>query len=125
MNINCTVAQVEFCPKCLSRNIVYKAIAYPPNNIQVRVLCRDCDNSYALPHLENLERRINTTLAHWRANVARRDQYKCVICGSSDSLEVHHIIPVFADSQREYMYEESNGITLCHKHHMMAHNREP
>ena len=54
----------------------------------------------------------------FRESVFSRDNYKCKVCGSTDELDAHHI------TDRHEMpnggYVESNGITLCPKHHMNA-----
>lgn len=57
----------------------------------------------------------------WRGNVLLRDGYKCVICGSEDNLEAHHVKPVakFPDLALDI----NNGITLCQRCHYEEHNR--
>lgn len=51
----------------------------------------------------------------WRTLVLRRDGRKCVLCGSSERLEVDHIKPfsTFPDLR----YTLSNGRVLCHECH--------
>ena len=48
----------------------------------------------------------------------KRDGNKCRFCSETENLEVHHI------TSRKTIpnagYTESNGITLCQKHHWMA-----
>ena len=123
MSIECTVKAVTHCDKCQSSNIVYKTIFIEPNQIRVIVKCMDCGHNYALPHLENLLKRTNTTLNHWRNKVAARDNYQCVLCHSTEDIHVHHIIPVSADPADEFKYDVNNGITLCRKHHLQAHSK--
>ena len=121
----CTVAHLTQCPKCLSKNINYKCSYIPTQkNIQVQAVCLDCGCYQILPHEENLKKRANSTLSHWRAKVVKRDNGQCVICKTTENLEVHHIIPVSYDVESEYKYMEANGITLCHKHHLLAHGKE-
>jgi hypothetical protein len=47
-----------------------------------------------------------------------RDNYHCVLCDERQDLDVHHI------TDRHDMpnggYVRSNGITVCHKHHVMC-----
>jgi len=48
----------------------------------------------------------------------------CAVCGTSEYLHTHHIIP---RENRPYRYSEDNGICLCAKHHkfsrvISAHN---
>ena len=51
----------------------------------------------------------------YRKDVLEKDGYKCVICGSSVSPEIHHIYP-FA-SYPSYRLDARYGITLCKEHH--------
>ena len=48
-----------------------------------------------------------------RQRVLKRDGYKCTRCGSTDDLEIHHVIPA-ADGGPTSM---ENLIVLCHQHH--------
>ncbi len=49
--------------------------------------------------------------------VKRRDNFACVICGSRDGLQVHHIIPL----TRNGTNSQANLITLCSKCHKRRH----
>lgn len=51
----------------------------------------------------------------WRRRILGLDEYKCVACGDNHNLEVHHIYPF--SQYKEFRFLESNGITLCKKHH--------
>ena len=42
----------------------------------------------------------------------------CVLCGSTENLEHHHVIPLSLGGSNE----EDNIITLCAKHHVQVHN---
>lgn len=56
---------------------------------------------------------------NWRKSVYKRDNYKCVNCGSKQKLNAHHI-----KSWKDYpelRYEVENGITLCEKCHIQYH----
>ena len=60
----------------------------------------------------------------WATMIKARDNWQCVICGSDYRPAAHHIIP---RENRDTRYEESNGLTLCTKHHkfcriISAHN---
>jgi hypothetical protein len=46
-----------------------------------------------------------------------RDNYKCSVCGCTDSLVVHHIVPLVMGGNHEYI----NLITLCEKCHRQKH----
>lgn len=57
----------------------------------------------------------------WVKAVKDRDGWKCVECGVTESLHAHHI-----KRWRDYpdlRYEVSNGVTLCHECHELAHGR--
>ena len=56
--------------------------------------------------------------AEWkikRAEIFKRDNYSCVLCGSHKNLEVHHIYP-YSKFPELKLYNE-NLITLCHQCH--------
>jgi hypothetical protein len=52
--------------------------------------------------------------------VLKRDNYKCVICGSKKDCEVHHLDGY--NWCKEKRTDISNGITLCFKCHKSFHN---
>lgn len=54
----------------------------------------------------------------FREGVFARDNYQCVICGSKNNIDAHHIIErrLFPDGG----YYLDNGATLCDVHHMEA-----
>jgi len=49
----------------------------------------------------------------WREKIKQRDKV-CVICGSKEKLNCHHIIP---REVNEFRHDELNGILLCPAHH--------
>jgi hypothetical protein len=51
-----------------------------------------------------------------RRLVFRRDDYKCVKCGKTKGIQVHHIIPVYMGGKDA----EGNGVTLCEGCHAYA-----
>ena len=55
----------------------------------------------------------------WVKAVKDRDGWKCVECDASDRLHAHHI-KRWKD-RPELRYEVSNGVTLCHDCHLLAH----
>lgn len=57
------------------------------------------------------------TREEFRNSCLKRDGYKCVFCGETENLAVHHIIErrLFGESQG---YFESNGATVCEFHHL-------
>lgn len=52
----------------------------------------------------------------------RRDDFKCVQCGSSNKLEVHHIKRV--KDAPELAFDLSNLLTLCRDCHAIETNKE-
>lgn len=55
----------------------------------------------------------------WAELVKERDEYKCVICGSTDRIQAHHIKPTFL--YPEYKKDLDNGATLCYECHKKTH----
>lgn len=58
-----------------------------------------------------------STWAETARAVKQRDGYRCKGCGSTDSLEVHHVIPL----SRGGTNHKTNLITLCEKCHKKRH----
>jgi hypothetical protein len=62
----------------------------------------------------------------WSRFIKTRDQYKCVVCSSTERLQAHHI---FRRSLYPYgWFQPGNGITLCLECHDRQHakfNRSP
>lgn len=55
----------------------------------------------------------------WVKAVKDRDDWKCVECDATDRLHAHHIEGW--RSRPDLRYEISNGVTLCHECHVLAH----
>ena len=53
----------------------------------------------------------------WAKAVKERDNFTCAICGSTDRLNAHHIIP---REKHDTKLDISNGITLCSLHHIFS-----
>ena len=106
------------CEKCGSDNLAIKVIF---GIGQVRWVCCDCGASDAIPQEENLKKRNNATLNAWARRIINRHPF-CEICGSTEQLEAHHIIPVSHSSK--FKYKDTNGLTLCHECHYLVHNYE-
>lgn len=58
--------------------------------------------------------------ATWAKMVKDRDHWKCRVCGSTERLCAHHIQPKRKASA--LVFDVDNGITLCYKHHRLAHH---
>lgn len=83
---------------------------------------------YYIPNWDELfdyapvDSRHDPRVTAWKKDVKRRDGNKCRQCGSTDNLEVHHIL-----SWSEYpqaRVDLNNGITLCNSCHADAHIHE-
>lgn len=53
-------------------------------------------------------------------DVKKRDGNRCAICGSTDGLETHHIIP----RSKGGTDRKTNLITLCERHHNKRHRHK-
>ena len=110
----------QYCSQCGSRKIAFKAMIGSNGALFCKYICTECGtDSKLLPKIENLQRRTNTPLSNWRKNVWKRDNCKCVVCGSEEDLHVHHIIPVSVSEKHKYVV--GNGVTLCRECHRLAH----
>lgn len=60
-------------------------------------------------------------LAIWSRYIRARDDYRCVICSNSSSIQAHHIIRrvVYLAGQ----FQLGNGISLCRRCHQYLHTR--
>lgn len=69
----------------------------------------------------------------WMQKIIARDNKQCRNCLSNERLEVHHIEPLAKlvtdyihthgklNGNDDFFYDESNGITLCRKCHIIVH----
>jgi len=53
----------------------------------------------------------------WAKKVKERDNNMCVVCGSTERLNAHHIIP---REIKDTKHNLDNGISLCPKHHRFS-----
>ena len=61
-----------------------------------------------------------TYLSDWAEKVINRD-INCVICGSKQNLEAHHIFKVH--NYDDFYLDMNNGITLCSNCHLKYHEK--
>jgi len=54
--------------------------------------------------------------------VKKRDGQKCVICGETDFLHVHHLLPF--EIYKNIRIDTANGVTLCKNCHGQIHGRK-
>lgn len=57
----------------------------------------------------------------WRVNVYKKDNYKCIKCGSKKKLNAHHKFSWHFYPEKRY--DVNNGITLCEKCHIKIHQK--
>ena len=115
------VRKYEHCPHCGSDNIVYTYVICCNDSVQYRCECHDCKRYTPVPHEENInkDRIEQNRRAAWSYEVRERDGFACRLCGSTEGIEAHHIVPWDADVGQRYNPE--NGITLCRIHHDRIH----
>ena len=65
--------------------------------------------------------RTSAEYQRFRKAVLDRDGHKCVMCGVTEKLCVHHIIP-FSKSNALAL-DPGNGQTLCEEHHNLMHGK--
>ena len=111
----------DACENCGEREFSLRVIAKNNGFVMVKCRCRACGWEKSLPKTKNYYDRTSTAFNRWAHQVKTRDG-RCVICGSVDDLEAHHIIPV--SHSNRYVLRTSNGITLCKNCHWLVHNKE-
>jgi hypothetical protein len=55
----------------------------------------------------------------WANSVKKRDDFKCMICSSTNNPEAHHLYSYMAHPNDRY--DINNGVTLCKEHHIEFH----
>jgi len=53
----------------------------------------------------------------WALKIKERDGFKCIVCGSTQYLNSHHLFP---RERKDTKYDLLNGVCLCVKHHMFS-----
>ena len=65
-------------------------------------------------------------LAEWSKEVRNRDGNKCVVCGKTEYIQAHHLIP--KERFPQYKFIIDNGLSLCptcHKYGNFSFHRHP
>jgi 5-methylcytosine-specific restriction endonuclease McrA len=59
-----------------------------------------------------------------REEVARRDKYKCIICGSKQFVDIHEIVPKsrFGKLNMDDCFVIKNMCCICRTHHQSSHS---
>ena len=107
---------IDTCPDCGGVDFTYRSVG---NSVRAYCLSELCHFSRSVPLLKNLDRRTNTTLAHWSAQVRKRHGYTCARCGSQTEVEAHHVVPVCVAPSKKY--DAENGVALCRTCHKLIH----
>ena len=106
------------CPKCKSDNIYLETTTNSRGHEVIKCSCCSCGKFIKfISHKKNS--RACSSLNKWAKKVKERDTC-CVICGETETLEAHHLIPAFYNKDLEY--DINNGVALCKKHHSMIHD---
>ena len=82
---------------------------------QIKLLIR-IGKTHNLDHYET-----KLALFTWGRAVKKRDNNKCIRCGSTSKLEAHHI--KHKKTNPELAFDVSNGITLCDQCHYKEHGK--
>ena len=67
--------------------------------------------------------RCTTPEAKFRLTCLTRDGFRCAICGTSRTLQIHHVYPrseCHAAGREDLMTDPANGVTLCAAHHAVV-----
>ena len=64
-----------------------------------------------------MKRRYNKEHKEWRKEVIAEFGNKCAVCGATNMLNCHHIIP---SEFKAFRYDVNNGIALCPSHHTLG-----
>lgn len=67
-----------------------------------------------------ITKRNHKEVRRWRMAVLSRDEHRCTECGSSESIEVHHIVRWRDAPHLRVMVE--NGLSLCERCHVATHS---
>lgn len=120
VTFNCPKDRVPLtiCPHC-----GYDHFTYTITGTVITGYCLYCGK-----YIQGIKKKANASgkkrggqAEDWRRAVYRRYNGKCALCGSTELLEAHHIVPWCIDP--EYRFNANNGILLCKRHHDMAHEK--
>ena len=111
----------KLCEQCGSDDVLVKV--HFDTGI-VMYLCRECNWSRCLRKEEIIaSRRGATNQANgWRFRVLHESFNRCAICGSTENLHAHHIIPI--SHSQEHEFDPRNGIALCERCHHLVHYKD-
>ena len=109
------------CPRCQSEEIILRACLGSDGRLMLRMICNACGYECTLKKRDTKYKRTSGPLKKWADEVKARDNYRCILCGSTYRIEAHHILPVSHDHLRQYIFKINNGVTLCRDCHEKVH----
>ena len=111
------------CPVCEHSPLDVRTYANEYNKLFVSYYCPECGRNEMLPLSKNTDKESRNSKCQidWAKRVKERDRYACVICGETENIDAHHLIPVSAEPKLQGRI--GNGITLCRRCHKLVHNK--
>jgi hypothetical protein len=137
IKLECQIANCDlqhnsngYCRKHIRRLRKYGDPLKTMKNMDHSPTCSKCSNKYygnglcryhySLSRIQdNNKFGYNIRIFNW-GKLIKQDK-SCVICGSTDRLQAHHLI--YKLQYPELSLNENNGVPLCHKHHNETHGR--
>lgn len=102
-------------------NILYPFLCLQTKTIKMKLTKKQIKINKKLKHQQTksyLAKQAKKALKlkdeEWKRVVKFRDGYKCIVCGRTDILHVHHLIP---REIKDFRWNVDNGVTLCPAHH--------
>jgi len=77
-----------------------------------------------IPKLRRIKILKRKILTSWSIAVRNRYDNKCAVCGCTENLNAHHIVPK-EQKDNALKYDIKNGISLCAKHHKYGYDISP
>jgi len=98
------------CSKC-KRTRLIKFFSTPKGRI-----CSECKAKARMVKKQSSKGYLTKKLDDkWSREVKEKANFKCEICGKTETLNSHH---VFSRSNRKVRHDLENGVCLCAKHHL-------
>lgn len=110
------------CPACEHTPLSVEVSTNEYGASFVWFVCPACGNREQLREIKNADNssRNSKLQLEWARRVKDRDGGACVICGSTDGLDAHHLIS--ASDYPQLQTRIGNGVTLCRRCHKLTHN---